>query len=508
MVMKSFRTIALASLAVFASCQVDMLPESEDGQSQVRVFDAATESYGTKTYSDEEGNILWKAGDLVSVFEACTLNRQYQVTEQSAGSTSAGLETVGSDAPDGSEPLDANIAYYPYSASVAVQAVAEGFELAVNLPQTQHYQEGTFGNGSFPMVAVTSDADDRNLKFKNVLGCLKIQLTGTAAIASISVTGNNDEILCGPGVVAASSSETPTIALSDSDAKTVTLDCGEGVQLNKATPTVFVLALPPVTMSGGFTVVITDIYGGSMQKSTTREQVIGRSRMIKMPAFRYVNAEAVDLGLSVKWSSLNMGANKPGEEGDYYAWGETKAYGEDYPENQHNAIWGSTVKTHYSIYTYIFSEGTGMEECEKNITKYNGEDGKILLDPEDDAAAVNWGDGWRMPTFAEMHELYNLEWRKCWYPYPSYDREVGIGYEAVGRNGNKIFFPFTASRGGYDIEGEGHGRYWTKEMEVYSNYYMYNFPLHAMILNFNSTEVAMVGMDRRYGNCIRPVKDY
>lgn len=507
--MRYIKSIAFASLVLFSSCQNDILVVDIDEQEPVRTFTAGTESYGTKTYSDEEGNILWNAGDLISIFEASTVNEQYQVKDESAGSTSAELELVDSGDPGSGEPLDANIAYYPYSASVAVQTAVDGFDLAVDLPQTQQYVEGTFGNGSFPMVAVTSDADDRNLKFKNVLGCLKLQLTGTAAIASISVRGNSDEILYGPAVVTGSSSTTPVIALSDSDAKTVTLDCGpSGVQLNKATPTVFVLALPPVTMANGFSIVITDIYGGQMEKTTTRAQVIQRSGILKMPAFRYINAEAVDLGLSVKWSSLNMGANRPGEEGDYFAWGETKAYGEDYPENLHNAIWEGTVKTHYSIYTYIFSEGIEREECEKNITKYNGEDGKTVLDPEDDAAVQVWGDGWRMPTFREMHELYSCEWRKCWYPYPYYDREVGIGYEVVGRNGNTIFFPFTASRGGYNIEGEGHGRYWTNELEVYSQIYMYNFPLHAMILNFNSTEVAMVGMDRRYGNCIRPVKDY
>lgn len=505
MVMNRFRTIALASLAIFASCQDELLPVGTEDQEKVGMFMAATEGHDTKTSSDEVGNVLWNIGDQVSVFEACTFNRRYQVTEESAGSTLAELEPIDSDAPD-SEPLGSNIAYYPYSESTTVQAAGDGFELAVNLPQTQQYVNGTFGNGNFHMVAVTPDAESRNLGFRNVLGCLKIQLVGTATITSVSVTGNNDEILCGPAVVTASSTEAPTITLSDADAKTVTLDCGEdGIKLDRNTPTTFVLTLPPVTMSNGFTLVITDIYGGRMQKTTTREQVIGRSKMLKMPVFKFFVAEAVDLGLSVKWSSVNMGASRPGEEGDYYAWGETKAYGEDYPENLHNALWGSTIKTHYSIYTYIFSEGTTWEECEKNVTKYNGEDGKITLDPEDDAATQVWGDGWRMPTTDEMAELYGCVWRKCWYPYPYYDREVGIGYEVVGRNGNTIFFPFTASRSGYEITGEGHGRYWTSDLALYN---MYNFPLFAMILNFNTTEVAMVNMDRRYGNCIRPVKDY
>lgn len=505
MVKKFFNSIALVALVFLSSCNNDILVDLDDDQDPVRMFMAGTESYGTKTNSDEEGNILWNAGDLISIFEASTVNELYQVRDESAGNTSAELELVDAGDTGSGDVLESNIAYYPYSSSLAVHTASDGFDLSVNLPQTQQYADASFGNGSFPMVAVTSDADDRNLKFKNVLGCLKLQLTGTAAIASISVTGNNDEILYGSAVVSASSSSVPVIAMSDSEAKTVTLNCGsEGVQLNKTTPVSFVLSLPPVTMANGFTIVITDIYGGHMEKTTTREQVIERSGILKMPAFRYIGAEAVDLGLSVKWSSINLGANTPGEPGDYYAWGETKAYGEDYPENLHNAIWGSTVKTHYSIYTYIFSEGTEMEECEKNITKYNETDGKLVLDPEDDAAIQEWGEeGWRMPSIDEMAELYRLPVTKHWYPYEPSPNGV-IGYEFHG-NGNKILLTFTASRAGYDISGEGHGRYWTNGL---ATYFPQNYPRFAMILNFNTTEVTMVNMDRRYGNCIRPVKDY
>lgn len=109
----------------------------------------------------------------------------------------------------------------------------------------------------------------------------------------------------------------------------------------------------------------------------------------------------------------------------------------------------------------------------------------------------------RMPTASEMNELMSLIWNKCWPPYPHYNENVGVGYELVGRNGNSILLPFTASRAGYDFMGEGHGRYWTTELAG-----GYNYPLHATTLIFNTTETMWSSMDRRYGNCIRPVKDY
>lgn len=98
------------------------------------------------------------------------------------------------------------------------------------------------------MVAVTGSTSDKNLSFKNVLGGLKLQLKGTVKIASITVTGNNNEILYGAATVTAQNGNTPTIALSDASAKTVKLNCGSGVQLNTTTATAFIIALPPMTI--------------------------------------------------------------------------------------------------------------------------------------------------------------------------------------------------------------------------------------------------------------------
>ena len=99
---------------------------------------------------------------------------------------------------------------------------------------------------------------------------------------------------------------------------------------------------------------------------------------------------AVDLGLSVKWASFNVGATAPEEYGDYFAWGETES------------------KTDYSWSSYKWCNGDYNK-----LTKYclgdqsyywNGEgtpDGKTVLDPEDDPAITNWGGTWRTPTDAE-----------------------------------------------------------------------------------------------------------
>ena len=119
-------------------------------------------------------------------------------------------------------------------------------------------------------------------------------------------------------------------------------------------------------------------------------------------------AEAVDLGLSVKWATCNIGAVQPEERGNYYAWGETDP------------------KEKYDWTTYIHSDGT--ENSCQNI----GDDisGTIY-----DAARQEWGGSWRMPTKKEMNEL----WEKCTWTSTYYNN--CHGYEIKGPNGNTIFLP-------------------------------------------------------------------
>lgn len=116
----------------------------------------------------------------------------------------------------------------------------------------------------------------------------------------------------------------------------------------------------------------------------------------------------VDLGLSVYWASCNLGAEKPEEYGDYYAWGETK------PKS-------SYTKENYSYY-------------DKNTEQYI-DIGNDISGTQYDAATVNLGSDWRMPTESEMRELVD----KCTWEWTQIS---GInGYKVSGPNGNSIFLP-------------------------------------------------------------------
>ena len=287
-----FASLSVLALA-FWSCDSDkdiVVPKTTVIVDNGKPFVAMTESYSPETKTSlNNGNVLWKTGDQVSVFAASTINDQYQVTDDSNGKTSASLNKI-SGAGSGSA-LDNNVAFYPYASTATIAQNGNNYVISgIELPATQNYAESSFGNGDFPMAAITDAPEDLNLTFKNVLGGLKLQLKGNATITSITVTGNNNEILCGDAEVTVSTESTPSINLTDASAKTVTLDCGAGVTLDPKTETSFIITLPPITMTGGFTVTVTDTEGKEMEITTTRTQTITRSSLLKMPAVDYVGA--------------------------------------------------------------------------------------------------------------------------------------------------------------------------------------------------------------------------
>jgi len=312
--MKKVFVYGLLATLVTTGCQKEQEvfnPENNDGQKEItqepaKVFTAIIDDdfgKGTKTSLNGSGNVLWKLGDQVSIFAASTVNEQYQVSDDSDGKTAATLNKIPAGGFVAGTDIDNNVAFYPYASTAELSKNGDDYVISdIELPATQTYTAGSFGNGAFPMATVTSSTEDMNLKFKNVLGGLKLQLKGTATITSITVTGNNNEILCGDAEVTTTYGGVPSISLSDASAKTVTLDCGAGVALDSETATSFIIALPPMTMTGGFTVVVTDSESKQMEIKTTRSQTITRSNLLKMPAVDYVGQ--VTQESSLKFTSI------------------------------------------------------------------------------------------------------------------------------------------------------------------------------------------------------------
>ena len=191
----------------------------------------------------------------------------------------------------------------------------------------------------------------------------------------------------------------------------------------------------------------------------------------------------VDLGLSVKWATCNVGANNPEDYGDYFAWGET------------------TTKSTYSWSTYKYCNGSSStltKYCNMSSYGNNGfTDNKTQLDLSDDAARANWGGSWRMPTTAEQDELRsNCTW--------TWTTQNGVnGYKVTSKkNGNSIFLPAAGYRSDRSLYGVGvSGYYWSSSL--YTGYA--DYPDTAYYLGFVSDYVDWYYDDRVYGHSVRPV---
>ena len=192
----------------------------------------------------------------------------------------------------------------------------------------------------------------------------------------------------------------------------------------------------------------------------------------------------VDLGLpsGLKWATCNVGANSPEEYGNYYAWGEVE------PKGEYN--WG-TYK--WATATWVsYREEWYLETLTKYCTDsyYGTVDDKTVLDPKDDAAAVNMGGSWRMPTYYELVELKT----ECTWTWTTLN---GInGYNVEGPNGNSIFLPAAGCRGNSDLSGAGSdGYYWSSSLDSYNAYG----------LHFDSGNVYSCSNGRDYGQSVRGV---
>lgn len=192
--------------------------------------------------------------------------------------------------------------------------------------------------------------------------------------------------------------------------------------------------------------------------------------------------EYVDLGLSVKWATRNVGAYLENPKGDYYAWGEIK-----------------------DIYYYTNNSRTyhgkiDMTAEQKNCCTDGKRMGNITGKANYDVARARWGGSWRIPTKEEMTELVI----KCNWTWTTQNDKKGIkikGYKVTGPNGNSIFLPVGGFRPDEWNEcGYETGYYWSSTPLENDNY-------RAYYLGFGSSGFGVKNFLRVKGFLIRPVSD-
>ena len=219
-----------------------------------------------------------------------------------------------------------------------------------------------------------------------------------------------------------------------------------------------------------------------------------------------VKAVDLDLPSGTLWATMNVGAEYPEDYGNYYAWGETKAYGEEDTSNAHNYSYNgnsSYKKTYYNMSTYkwrndSYSYGESFSKYNTS-SSYGTVDNKKVLELADDAAYVNWGENWRMPTHAEMQELYN----NCTWTWTSMNGKNGYKVSSKKDSSKYIFLPATGYRDNGLLRYDGsNGHYWSSSLHE-------SLPYSAWRLNFNfySGDIDPDYYNYRcFGRSVRPVR--
>ena len=316
--MRKILLYAIAA-ALFVACSVDT---SED--MTILAPDVPEELY--VSFDEEDTRIqlkndcpVWTAGDLVSVFYRSNANDKWQF-QGKTGDLDGTLKRLEQGVP--TIAASKVIAVYPYSTNYMYVPALELVE--ASLPGTQNYAKDSFGVGSSIMVA--SD-DYRQLDFKNVCGWIMFQFTGNQTIKTISFRGNSGEQVAGDICIYTEdascvlASEMGAIGdngvggsldFEDSVLTSVTLDCGEGVTLNKSTATAFYIALPPQTFEKGFAVNLTCVDGTQKEISTENNIVIERNHILPMAAMEVAmevpNGSATFAANTITWNYLDDAA--------------------------------------------------------------------------------------------------------------------------------------------------------------------------------------------------------
>ena len=196
-----------------------------------------------------------------------------------------------------------------------------------------------------------------------------------------------------------------------------------------------------------------------------------------------VNHEYVDLGLpsGTLWATMNIGATAPEDYGDHFSWGET------------------TPKETYNWTTYMWCLGNYNTMIKYCTSSYYGNEGfvdnKSVLDPEDDAATVNWGAEWCMPTKEQFEELRD----NCTRVWTTINDVKGCLLTS-NINGASLFLPAAGYRWDTTIfKDTTDGFYWSRALKT-------NGPGSAYSMYFSSGSLGTSSYSRGYGQSVRAVR--
>jgi len=513
--MKRVLYAALAASAVLVSCQREEFEEPFYGYDELNAVIEEVEM--TRTYKDESNNVLWSEDDRIVAFMKSTQGTQYKV--KSGGKPTASFTKVPSDDLVSGSAIDHVVAYYPYSDMIECEKVSGGYSMNVVLPSEQVYAEESFGNGSLPMASISSD---NNITFRNVSGAMKLQLKGTAKVKSLKVEGKKNEKLSGAATVTVyKDGSKPSVSMASGALTSVLLDCADGVQLSESTATEFIISLPPIVFSKGFTVEITDVAGSVYTIDTDKRNEVKRSSLLIMPEFvldmshrepmegDYIDEYGINHGQGIEidgtvWAPVNCGYHETDfKYGKLYQWG--RKYGQGYDDNDVTAptissapvsILAGNDADNANVYYQATSDYYNW--CYPASTElWNvGTDSSPVKTEYDPCP-----EGWRVPTYSEINTLHKNKssWTK------NDKGQYGYWFSGTSSYAESVPQVFLPASGRRDDEGNAvnrgsYGEYW-------SSYTWLSTTSKSIFLRNGFVNIYHNGYNRVRGYSVRCVKD-
>ena len=426
----------------FGGCQT-VIDETYPAESPV-TFSAKIETFDgpTRTAMTDDRQVVWSEGDQIAIFYGNNFADMYQIADNCVDTPEGEFTKVRDNDPG--ERLDATVALYPYADNLSIEKVsADGSEVdeyeisGFVLPEKQTYSAESFGEGAFPMAAIT-DADNHSLDFRNLLGAIKLQLVGTELVKSIKIKGKNGERLSGAAAITVySGGLPPLVRVSDENGTYATLDCGNGVQLDESKATTFIIALPPVTFSKGF---IVQVYGADgeitqeLEASTSNEII--RSSVLVMPVKK---GEPADFGQptyeGIKYTSQFGTEDKRLYTIEQKVDGELVTYNKDNEEIAREPFTKDiNLEVLFSIPEIVYVESESLLSDVK--LKASTGDGDVVRTREDDGFTIsNCSKKHNFRFNAEEKVTVNTEYEKLKYgseelPYTEIETVSFKSYES------------------------------------------------------------------------------
>lgn len=284
-------------LVFYASCTKDEPVLDVNQYELIANMETYTQTRTSLTgLQDGKYEILWGSGDEIGVFVDGAVTPEKFTLKSGEGTVMATFM--------GSSAGKDYCALYPFANTSRI----ENDLICFTLPEVQQYQMGSFGPGSYPMMAKSAG---NILDFRNLCAIMKISITGEDFIRSITLQANDEKAyLSGAAGISSNYDSYPQLQMLDGASNAVKLEC-DGIKLTKDTVTDFHISIPPQTYKGGFEIII-DTYTDTVVKSVASDLEFKRSQirhlkgMELQPTF-YVSSDYSKNGTTVQLQKATEG---------------------------------------------------------------------------------------------------------------------------------------------------------------------------------------------------------